>query len=106
MVKAAVLVVALASLALGACKGDPQRCEAAIRNYHSLVFWEFADKEIAAAPEADRAELKKRKLADEQADLERGLETLTSQCVSANNDDQVKCMIDAKSAQEAHKCTE
>src|SRR5579871_5619848 len=106
MMKVAVLLVASASLALGACKGDPTRCEAAIRNYTSLAFWEAADKEIAAAPEADRAELRKHKLADYTTQLDRGLDTLTSQCVSANNDDQVKCMIEAKSAAEARKCTE
>ena len=107
MIKVGVLVVASASLALGAlgCKGDPVRCEAAIRNYTSLAFWDAADKEIAAVPKADRAELRK-KLADYAAQLQRGLDTLTVQCVSANNDKQVQCMIDAKSAAEAHKCTD
>ncbi len=106
MIKRAVVAVAFASLALGGCKGDPTKCEKAIRNYTALVFWDAADKEIAAAPAADRAELRKKKLADYSAQLDRGLDMLTSQCVSANNDDQVQCMIDAKTADDAHKCTD
>jgi hypothetical protein len=106
MVKAGALVAAVASLTLGACKGDPTKCEAAIRNYTSLVFWDGADKDVAKAPEADRAALRKQKLAEYTTTLERGLDTLTSQCVSAGNDKQVQCMIDAKTADDARACTD
>jgi hypothetical protein len=102
---AATLAV-LAVLAAAGCKGDPVRCESAIRNYTTLVYWDTADKDIAAAPEADRAKLRTSKLAEYETTLANGIDTLTSQCVSANNDTQVQCMIDAKNAKVARTCTE
>lgn len=102
--KAAVVVCAM--LLLPACKGDPVRCEKAIRNYTALVYWDEADKEIAAKPEAERAALRKEKLAKFDHDLSGGIDTMTSQCVSAGNDDQIECMIDAKTAEDAKACTD
>jgi hypothetical protein len=103
---AVVVVAGVAGIAGAGCKGDPVRCESAIRNYTTLVFWETADKDIEKAPEADRAKLRADKLAEYETTLAKGIDTLTSQCVSANNDTQVQCMIDAKTAKDAHACTE
>jgi hypothetical protein len=101
----AILVALAVVLDVGCSKGDPQKCEQALRNYTTLVFWKKADAEIAAAPPEKRAELRKQKLAEYERDFNKGLETLVTQCVSANNDEQVKCMIDAKTAEEAKACT-
>jgi hypothetical protein len=103
--RAALVGVALVTSALGGCKGDPVQCEAAIRNYTSLVYWDKADKDIAAAPEADRAKLRADKLAGYERELAGGIDTLTSQCVSAGNDKEIQCMIDAKTAADARGCT-
>jgi hypothetical protein len=89
-----------------ACKGDPVKCEKAIRNYTALVFWDGANKEIEAKPEAERAAARKAALGKFETDLANGVDTLTSQCVSAGNDDQVQCMIDAKTAEDAKACTD
>ena len=87
------------------CQGDPQKCETAIRNYATLVYWKKTDVEIAAVPPEKRDELRKQKLAEFTAQMEKGLQTLVSQCVSANNKDQVKCMTEAKTAEEATDCS-
>ena len=94
----------LVTLALG-CQGDPQKCEQAVRNYASLVYWKQADKEIAAAPPEKRDAMRQDKNAEFQAQLEKGLQTLVSQCTSANNKDQITCMIDAKTAEQAKACS-
>jgi hypothetical protein len=86
------------------CQADPQKCEQAVRNYTSLVYWEAADKEIGSAKPEDREALRKQKLAEYNAQLERGLSTMVSQCQSANNRDVVDCMIAAKTAEQAKAC--
>ena len=96
----------LVALALVGCKGDPVKCEKAVRNYYSLLYWDKADAEIAKAPEQDRDKLRKEKLARFEIEMEKGVDTVVSQCVSANNDKQIDCMIDAKTATEAKACTE
>jgi len=105
MRRALVVVISL-SLASVACKGDRGKCEQAVRNFATLVYWKKADAEIAAAPEAERAALKRKKLSLFQNELESGVDGLVSQCASANNDDQVDCMIAAKTADEALECAD
>jgi hypothetical protein len=100
------LVTFLLAIAFAAgCQGDPQKCEQAVRNYASLIYWKQADKEIAAAPPDQREAMRKDKLAEFQAQLDKGLQTLVSQCTSANNKDQVNCMIEAKTAEQAKECS-
>lgn len=94
----------LVGLALGGCKGDPQKCEDACRNYAQLVFWEEADAEVAAAPPEKRDELRKQKLAEFTKNLELGLNTCTSKCLSANNDTDMNCMLKAKTAKAVKAC--
>jgi hypothetical protein len=99
-VSRAVLVLTL----LVACKGDPQRCDQAARNYASLKYWSVADAEIAKAPAAERDKLRREKLAMFEDRVERGIDAVVAQCVSANNDEQVDCMINAKTFPEARLC--
>jgi hypothetical protein len=97
-------VTVLLVLALG-CQGDPQKCEQAVRNYATLVYWKQADAEIAAAPPEKREQLRKDKLAEFQAQLDKGVQVLVSQCTSANNKEQINCMIEAKTAEQAKSCS-
>jgi hypothetical protein len=99
-----IAFVLVVGLVLGACKSDPQKCEEACRNYAQLVFWEKADAEVAAAPREQRDELRKKKLAEFTKNLELGLDTCTSKCLSANNDTDMNCMIKAKTAKEVKAC--
>lgn len=99
------LVLLLLVATLG-CKGDPEKCDKACRNYAELIFWEKANAEIDAAPADKRDELRKSKLAEFTKNLELGINTCTSKCLSANNDDQTKCLLEAKTAQAARTCAE
>lgn len=100
----AVIFAALCCLA--ACKGDKNKCEQASRNYAELVFWQKANKELAALPEAERDAARKKKLSAFTNELETSIDFFTQQCVSANNDEQVDCMIKAKTGDEAMKCAD
>jgi hypothetical protein len=101
------LVTLLSVLALGSgCKGDAQKCEQAARNYATLTFWAKADKEINAAPAAKRDGLRKKKLSAFTNELESKIDVVVSQCQSANNDEQIDCMIAAKTADQAMECAE
>ena len=100
-----VLALALfATLALAGCKGDPEKCDQACRNYAELVFWDKANAEIDAAPPEKRDELRKQKLAEFTKNLELGINTCSSKCLSANNDEQTKCLLQAKTAKQAKDC--
>lgn len=100
----AVLIAVLGLLA--ACKGDRDKCEKACRNFGTLMYWDLADKAIQAAPPAERDALRKRKLGEFSSLLENGVDTCVNQCTSANNDKQVDCMTNAKTAADAQKCVQ
>lgn len=87
------------------CKGDPEKCDRAARNYAQLVFWEQADAEIAKLPPAERDAARKQKMAEFTANMEKGIDLVVSKCVSANNDDQVDCMIRATTAKAVKACS-
>lgn len=91
-------------LSLGACKGDLAKCEKSCRNYATLVYWEKADSDVAAAPAAERSAMKRKYLDKFQRELEGGVDLCINQCSSANNDESMDCMIKAKTAKDAHKC--
>jgi hypothetical protein len=99
------VVLALAVTAiLGACRGDAVKCEKACRNYGTLVYHKNAEDKVAAEPAATRDALRKR-LADKfESDLANGIAQCTSQCQSANNTDDVDCMIAAKTGDQALAC--
>ena len=104
MRRSLVLVGLAALLSLGACKGDRAKCEKSCRNYGTLVYWDNADKEVAAAPEAERSAIKRKYLDKFQRELEGGVDLCINQCSSANNDETIDCLIKAKTADEARKC--
>lgn len=97
------LVLAMFVLAIG-CKGDPTKCEEACRNYAQLVFWEEAEQEIAAAPADQRDALRKKKMGEFSYNLSKGVDMCTSQCISANNDETIECLIAAKTGKQARDC--
>jgi hypothetical protein len=102
----AVLLVAVAVALVGCGRGDPQKCDAACRNYASLMYWKDADVEIAKAPEEQRPALKKQKLAELAQKVENGVDFCVSKCQAANNDGQMKCMIEAKTAKTVKACAD
>ena len=101
-----VPVVIFAALLAPACKGDKQKCEQASRNYAELMFWKKANIEIEALPEAQRSLARQKKLSEYTNELENSIDFITEQCVSANNDEQVDCMIAAKTAEQVTKCAD
>ena len=101
----AVTFLLIAVSAMTACRqGDPEKCEQAVRNYGTLMYWRAADKEIEKVPPEQRDALRKQKLSDFTSRMDQGVQTLVTQCISANDTDTVNCMIAAKTADEAQKC--
>jgi hypothetical protein len=88
------------------CKGDPEKCDRAARNYSQLVFWDQANAEIEKLPVAERDAARKQKMAEYAAGLEKGIDIVVSKCVSANNTDMTNCMIEAKTAKAARACVD
>ncbi|MBS1121748.1 MAG: hypothetical protein H6Q90_3976 [Deltaproteobacteria bacterium] len=99
-------VLLLTVLALTACKGDPVKCEQASRNFATLTYWSKANAEIAKLPPEQRQAMRKRKLGDFTNELETRIDLIVSQCQSANNEEQIDCMIAAKTAEQALACAE
>ena len=100
-------VLFVAILGLAACgRGDQQKCDAACRNYASLMYWKGADPLIAAAPEDQRLAMKKQKLSELASKVENGVDFCVSKCQAANNDTQMKCMIEAKTAKAVKACAD
>jgi hypothetical protein len=102
---ARLLLAAVPCLVLG-CKGDRAKCEKAARNYATLVYWQRADAEIAKLPQDQRDADRKRRLAAFTNELESQIDFFVDQCVNANNDDQIDCMIAAKTGTDASKCAD
>ncbi|MBA3541942.1 MAG: hypothetical protein H0T79_20165 [Deltaproteobacteria bacterium] len=99
--------VLLVMFALSGCgKGDPQKCDQACRNYGTLMFWKVADAEIEKAPVDQREALRKAKVVELASKLESGVTFCVSKCQSANNEEQMKCMIGAKTADVINKCAD
>jgi hypothetical protein len=99
------IALALASIvALGACRGDPVKCDQGCRNYATLVYWKQADAKIAAAPADQRDAVRKQYQDDFDRYLAQGTPACVTQCQSANNTDQTDCMIAAKTADQATAC--
>jgi hypothetical protein len=83
-----------------------KRCEEAIRNYTSLLYWAKAEPEIAKLPVDKREVARAEKLRAYTTEMERNLASSVSQCEDANNAAQIDCMIAARTADAATKCTE
>jgi hypothetical protein len=99
----AVLVLAFAATA---CKGDKEKCEQAARNFATLTYWDRTNAELAKLPEGEREGARKKKLSAFTNELEGKIDVVVSQCQSANNDDQVDCMIAAKTAKQVLDCAD
>ena len=100
---AAIALVAAAALA--ACMGDPVKCHDGCRNVATLIYWKATEPEIAAVPPEQRAQLRKAKVDEFQKYLDQGLEMCTTQCQSANNTEQIDCMLNAKTGEQAAVCS-
>ena len=86
------------------CKGDPDKCDRACRNYAELVFWDAANPEIEKLPVAERDAARKQKMAELANNLAKGVDLCTSKCVSANNKADTDCLIAATTAAAAKAC--
>lgn len=104
MLGLALLVLGPASLA--GCKGDAKKCEAAARNFAEVVYKEKMEKELAELPADKREAARKEKLAAYANAVEKDIDFFIRQCVAANNDEQVECMIAAKTSKDAMKCAD
>jgi hypothetical protein len=98
-----VIVVAFL-FAAGCGQAEYQQCDQACRNYTTLNYWAQWDPKINAEPEAERAQLRHKKLAELNDLLERGMYQCVQGCQIANNPDMNKCMIAAKTWPEANAC--
>ena len=97
----------LAGLGLGlgaGCKGDPVKCDQGCRNYFTLLYWDKEDPLIAAAPPAERDAMRKQKLTEFEAQMARGVDVCSTQCMSANDEKDLDCMIGAKTAAAVKAC--
>jgi hypothetical protein len=92
------------SLVVGCSRPSAKDCEEAIRNWYTLVFWEKAEQEIAAAPPEKRDQMRIDKSKEKDAMLEKGITLAINQCRSSRDKDGVKCMKAASTAAEAKKC--
>ena len=98
---AAALVLALASCS----KATVEECDKGCRNYFTLHYWESAEREIAAAPESEREELRAKKASELEPRLMKELDLCVQKCRSGADKTRVKCWINAKTSADARKCT-
>jgi len=101
----ALILVAFSMTAWLGC-GSAGECDKACRNYYTLHYWEAANAEIAKLPEAEREALRKQKLMELDERANKGITLCTKQCTTAASKDQIKCMIEARTAPDAKKCLE
>jgi hypothetical protein len=100
---ASFLLAASAVLA-AACSASDADCNKACRNYYQLHYWQAAEREIAAAPEAEREALRKQKHMDLEERTNKGIPLCMKQCTTAATKEQVACLIAATTPEEAKKC--
>ena len=98
-----LLIVAL-SLVVGCSRPSAKDCEESIRNWYTLVYWEKAEVEIAAAPPEKRDQMRIEMSKKKDEDLEKGITLAINQCRASRDKDGVKCMKAATTAAEAKKC--
>jgi hypothetical protein len=80
------------------------RCEQALRNYTSLVFWSQQEAQLAALPPAEREAARTRKQHEYTSQIDRELANQVRQCEAANNAVQIDCLIVARTADAARAC--
>ena len=93
------VVAALAVPAL-----DAAGCERACRNFATLRYWQRADAELAARPDADRAAARAQKTSELEAKLAAGAAACAKTCLEANNAVQTACIAGATAAEQLDAC--
>jgi len=104
MARVAASIVLLLLAVAGCDKASVQQCDKGCRNYFTLHYWDDANKEIAAAPEADRARLRAEKEAALEPRLLQNIDLCVQKCRSGATEGRVQCWIDAKTSAEAEAC--
>jgi hypothetical protein len=99
-----VILLAGVLAAVGCNKPKAEDCEEAIRSWFTLIYWEDAEKAIAAAPLAEREAVRAEKLADRDACLKVGLDLSVRQCRAAGDFKFIECMKSARTATAARAC--
>lgn len=74
------------------------------RNIATLKFWHRANAELARLPPADQAAARTQKAAVLARELDAGITSCASSCVSANNTVQTACMANATSVEQLATC--
>lgn len=98
---AAVLVLAAAP---GCSRPSAKDCEETIAKWFTMIYWEKAEAEIAAAPPEQREAMRQAKAAEHERQLKGGMDLGVMQCRGARDHDFVKCMKQASNATQAKKC--
>jgi hypothetical protein len=101
--KLCIAALCLAAAVAG-CKGDAVKCDQACRNYFTLLYWADADPKIASAPPAERDAMRKQLLAEFDAKMTRGVDVCSTKCVSADDEKDTDCMIEAKTPAAVKAC--
>ncbi len=97
------LVFVVALLAAACSRPSAKDCEEGLRNWFTLVFWEKAEAEIAAAPPEQREALRAAKTKEKDTQIEGGIHLAINQCRGARDHDGVKCMKAATTGAQARK---
>ncbi|HUQ05696.1 MAG TPA: hypothetical protein VM261_24500 [Kofleriaceae bacterium] len=98
------LAFVIVAVVVGCSRPSSKDCEEALRNWFTLVYWEKAEAEIAAAPPEQREAMRAEKVKEKDRQLTGGLTLAINQCRGSRDKDGVKCMKDAKTATQARKC--
>ncbi len=97
--------ILLATVGLIACrKPSVQECDKACRNANRLLYWDEIEKEAGELPEAERAAWRAEKEKGFYETLQAGIDHCIAQCRSADNDEQLKCLTNATTAEQIRKC--
>lgn len=100
----AVAVLLLAVAPAGCSRPSAKDCEETIAKWFTMIYWEKAEAEIAAAPADQRESMRQAKSAEHALQLKGGMDLGVMQCRGARDHDFVKCMKDASNATQARKC--
>jgi len=102
MVRAVLLLTVVLTAACE--KASVQDCDKATRNFFKLKYWEESEAQIAAAPEAEREEMRYRKQEELEPRMMRSLDLAVQKCVSGADKARVRCWIKATTVKDAEAC--
>jgi hypothetical protein len=91
-------------LGTAACRGDEKECDQACRNGYTISFWAKQDPLIQASPAEHRDLVRRQKLVQLDAEVDRGIDLCVSQCVAADDRERAKCMIKATTNEQVKAC--